>query len=210
MVNILLSPYYFFTIIEKDYSVEHEYTHQMDTFLCKLDQCEVCKEKKYSSDEKHGPLIDLRKLKRSSAKINENQKDSKFHIINGNLNFLGWVILKSKKFIADKYDIALEKMSINKQGKYWQKLVNTDDKRSILFTDNYHGSRFENNDFPFFNFKSKNLDEYNVSMQHLEENYSFSKIDYKMFHPNLIRNNDHIELHQKKIIVISQLMHQLY
>ena len=34
-------------------------------------------------------------------------------------------------------------------------------------------------------------------MQQLEEKYPFSKIDYKMFHPNLIRNNDHIEFHQK-------------
>ena len=47
--------------------------------------------KKISTIEKHGPLIDLRTLKRSSAKINENQKDSKFHIINGNLNLLGWL-----------------------------------------------------------------------------------------------------------------------
>ena len=35
----------FFIFVEKDYNVEHEYTHQMDSFLCKLDQCEVCKEK---------------------------------------------------------------------------------------------------------------------------------------------------------------------
>ena len=51
----------------------------------------------------------------------------------------------------------------------------------------------------FFNLKGKYLDDYNVSMQRLEENYSFSKIEYKLFHPNLIRNNDHIELHQKII-----------
>ena len=106
----------------------------MDSFLCKLDQYEVCKEKIYSTNEKCGSLIDLRTLKRSSAKINENQRDSKFHIINGNLNLLGLVILKSKNVIADKYDIALAEMSINKQGsKYWQKLVIIDDKRSILF-----------------------------------------------------------------------------
>ena len=110
---------------------------------------------------------------------------------------LGWVVLKSKNVIADKYDIALVEMSIIKQGKYWHKLVNTDDKRSILFPGNYHGLRFENTDFPFFNLKGKYLEEYNVSMQYLEENYSCSKIDYKMFYPNLIWNNDHIELHQK-------------
>ena len=77
-------------------------------------------------------MIDLRTLKRSSAKINENQKDSKFHIINGNLNLLGWVVLKANNVIADNYDIALAKISIIKQGNYWQKLVNTDDKRSML------------------------------------------------------------------------------
>ena len=87
----------FVTIVEKDYNVEHEYTHQMDTYLCNLHQCEVCKENKYSTNEKHGSLIDLRKIKRSSTKINENQKDSKFQIINGNLNLLAWVVLKSKK-----------------------------------------------------------------------------------------------------------------
>ena len=78
--------------------------------------------KKSSTNEKHGPLIDLRTLKISSAKINENQKDSKFHIINGNLNLLGWVVLKSKNVIVDKDDIALAKMSIIKQRNYWQKL----------------------------------------------------------------------------------------
>ena len=100
--------------------------------------------------QKHGPLIDLRKIKRSCAKINENQNDGKFQIINGNLNVLEWVVLKSKNVIVDKYDISLAKMSIIKPGKYWQKLVNTDEKRSILFPDDYHGTRFENNDFPFF------------------------------------------------------------
>ena len=121
----------------------------MDTFLYYLDQCEVCKEKTYSNNENYGPLIDLRKIKRSSAKINENQKDSKFHIINGNLNLLRWFVLKSKNVIADKYDTALAKICIIKQSKYWQKLINTDDKQKHFFPDNYHGSRFENNDFPF-------------------------------------------------------------
>ena len=50
--------------------------------------------------------------------------------------------------------------------------------------------------FLFFNLKDKYRDDYNVAMQHLEEQYLFSKIDYKLFHPNLIRNYDHIEFHQ--------------
>ena len=89
IVNILLTQDYFFTIVEKDCNVQHEYTHQMDIFLCNLDKCDVCKENTYSTNEKNGPLIDLRKLKRLSTKINENQKDGKFHIINRNLNLLG-------------------------------------------------------------------------------------------------------------------------
>ena len=74
MVNILLTQDYFFTIVEKDCNVQHEYTHQMDIFLCNLDKCDVCKENTYSTNEKHGPLIDLRNLKRSSVKINKNKK----------------------------------------------------------------------------------------------------------------------------------------
>ena len=35
----------------------------MDTYLCNLDQCEVCKEKKISTNKKYGPFIDLRKIK---------------------------------------------------------------------------------------------------------------------------------------------------
>ena len=94
-------------------------------------------------------MIDLRQIKRLSAKINEKQKDRKYHIINGNLNLLGWVLLKSKNVIGDKYEISLARASIVKPGKYWQKLVNTDDKRNIPFPDSYHGKRFEKSDIPF-------------------------------------------------------------
>ena len=71
----------------------------MDTYLCNIDNCNVCKENISISNEKHGPFIDLRKIKRSSAKINENQNDGKFHIINGNLNLLRRVVLKSKTLL---------------------------------------------------------------------------------------------------------------
>ena len=38
---------------------------------------DLCKENKYGSKEKNSPLIDLRKLKRSNAKINEkHQKET--------------------------------------------------------------------------------------------------------------------------------------
>ena len=123
----------------------------MEQHLCLKKIHDVCKENKYSSKEKNGPLIDLRELKRSNAKINEKQIEGKFHIINGNLNLLGWVVLKSNILVAYKYHIALAKTSIVKPGKHWTKLVNTDDKRSILFPDDYYGNRFQNTEFLFFN-----------------------------------------------------------
>ena len=66
----------------------------MEQHICLKETCDVCKENKYGSKRNY-PLIDLRKLKRSNAKINEKKIEGKFHIINGNGNLLGWVILKS-------------------------------------------------------------------------------------------------------------------
>ena len=94
-------------------------------------------------------MIDLRKLKRSNAKVNEKQREGKFHIINGNLNLLGWVVQKSNIIVADKYDIASAQMTIVKLGKYWQILVNIDDKRSILFPADHPGKIFQNTGFSF-------------------------------------------------------------
>ena len=76
--------------------------------------------------------------------------ESKFHITNGNLNLLGWVVLKSNIVVADKYDIASTKMRVVKPDKHWHKLVNIDDKRIILFPGNYRGKRFQNTEFPLF------------------------------------------------------------
>ena len=41
-------------------------------------------------------------------------------------------------------------------------------------------------------------------MKHLEEEYEFSKVDYKLFHPNLLRNHEYI------ILGILQLIHLLW
>ena len=46
----------------------------METHLCNIDKCDVCKNNVYSTNEEHGSLIDLRKLKRSVAKINKNER----------------------------------------------------------------------------------------------------------------------------------------
>ena len=146
-------------------------------------------------------MIDLRKLKSSNTKINEKQTAGKFHIINGNLNLLGWVVLKSNIIVADKYDIALAKTSIVKPGNYWQKLVNTDDKRSILFLDDYRGNRFQNTEFTFSNLKDKYHNDHNVVMKYLEE-YDFVMINIL----NFIKNN-HRDFTIDKPIVVTKKKH---
>ena len=34
-------------------------------------------------------------------------------------------------------------------------------------------------------------------MKHLEEEYGFLKVNYKIFHPNLLRNDEYIKFHVK-------------
>jgi len=178
MVNIIQTQEYCLLLLKKTTLLSMNILIKWINFFVKKDQCEVCKEEIYSTNEKHGPLIDLRTLKISSAKINEDQKYSKFHIINGNLNLLGWVVLKSKNVIADKYDKPLAEMSIIKEGKYWQKLVNTDDERSIIFPVIIMFQDLKTMIFHFLILKVNILMITMCQMQHLEENYSFSKIDY--------------------------------
>ena len=85
-------------------------------------------------------MIDLRNLK------------------NGNLNALGWVVLKSSIVMGDKYDKSLEKLNImQSEDKHWQKLVNTDYERSILFPGNYGDSIFDNKEIPFCMLKPKKI-----------------------------------------------------
>ena len=49
----------------------------------------------FATAEQNGLLINLRMLGKSNAKINDNQKTGKCDILNGDLNLLGWVVLKS-------------------------------------------------------------------------------------------------------------------
>ena len=56
-------------------------------------------------------------------------------------------------------------------------IINMNEKRSIIFPGDYHDTRFENKNFTFLNLKYKYRDDYNVAMQNLKQQYSFSKID---------------------------------
>ena len=50
-------------------------------------------------------------------------------------------------------------------------IININEKRSIIFQDDYHNTRFENKHFTFLDLKNKYRDDYNVAMQNLKEQY---------------------------------------
>ena len=87
------------------------------------------------------------------------------------------------------YDKTLEKFNIIESNKYWQNLVNTDTQRSILFSDNYHESRFYNKEIPFHMSKCKFVSDYDVALKHQDEQYGLSIMDHKFYHPNLLKND---------------------
>ena len=131
--------------------------------LCVVDECDVCMRNKFATDEENGPLIDLRNLIKSNAKMNDKNQTGKYDIINGHLNLLGQVVLKSKMVMTERYDETLAYLNIIAFENYWKTLVNTDNQRSILFPGNYDESRFDNIDIPFGILKPKCLSDYDIA-----------------------------------------------
>ena len=74
--------------------------------------------------------------------------------------------------------------------------MNTNNKRSIFFPSNYYASRFGNEDILFYILKSKYLNDYEAAFKHSNEKCGFSKIDYKLYYPNLLRNDEYIKNYQ--------------
>ena len=98
---------------------------------CNTDSCNLCINNKFAANEDNGSLIYLLNSRKRNAKINDNNTTWTFDIINGNLNTLGWVILKSSMDMGDTYDESLAKLNIiESKDNYWQKLVNTYYERS--------------------------------------------------------------------------------
>ena len=85
----------------------------------------------------------------------KNKKYGKYNISHGDLTILGWVVLKSDIMVGDKYDLVLAKSNTIDSKTFWQKLVNTDDQRNILFQSDYHESRCGNEGTPFHMLKSQ-------------------------------------------------------
>ena len=81
---------------------------------------------------------------------------------------------------------------------YWERLVNTDDQRKILFPSNFKGNRFQKNYKILFHLlESKFRFDYSVAMFYLNKNFRFSLFDFKLYRPNLITNDGYINHYQK-------------
>ena len=98
--------------------------------------------------------------------------------------------------VADEYDLSLAKLNIIKLDRYWQKLAYMDSQRSILFPCNYHTSKFSNEDISFLYYKIKIFKNYDVAFKHLNEEWSLLKMDYILYHPNVLRNDVYIKHYQ--------------
>ena len=98
----------------------NEITVQKKNLHCKTESCNLCINNKFATNEDNGSLIDLRNSKKNNAKINDNNISGKFDIINVNLNIFGWVVLKSRMVMGDKFDESLARLNIiESEDKYW-------------------------------------------------------------------------------------------
>ena len=75
--------------------------------------------------------------------------------------------------------------------------LSSDYESNILLPGNYGDSSFDNNDIPFGLLKSKNLSDYDVALKYLNKQYCLSDVEYKLYHPNLLRNDIFIKHYQK-------------
>ena len=104
--------------------------------------------------------------------------------------------------MGEKYDETLAKLNIIESDKCWQNLVNTDIQRSILFPDNYHESRFDNKEIPFHTLKYKFVGDYDVAFKHLNEQYGLLIVDYKLYHPYLLKMMYLLNIIKKYIVIL--------
>ena len=92
----------------------------------------------------------------------------------GDLNLFGLVILESDiKFNKILNEPLAKLCAVNDNG-YWERLVNTDDQRKILFHSNFKGNRFQKHyEIPFHLLESKFNFDYSVAMFYLKNNFKF-------------------------------------
>ena len=137
------------------------------------------------------PLIDTKNTK-SFKELQETD------VVLGYLNLLGWVIIKSDIKFNKVLNVPLEKLCAVDDNGYWERLVNTDEQRKIVFPSNFKGNRFQKNyEIPFHLLESKFNFDYSVAMFYLKNKYKFSLFDFKLYCPNLITNDGYINHYQK-------------
>ena len=115
----------------------------------------------------------------------------------GDLNILGWVVLKSDVSLSDKLNKPLAKLCALTEKYVWERLVKTDSQRIILFPSDYNDNHFQNNvDVPFHIIKKTFKYNFSVAIYYLKNKGRFSLLDFKMYRPNLITNDGLINHHQ--------------
>ena len=127
----------FFTIVETSYNVVNKRIGIIlpDQF-CNLETCSVFSNNKYGMVANNCPLIDTRNIK-SSKELQGSD------IVLGNLNLLGWVILKLDSKFNKVLNEPLAKLCDVDENGYSERLVNTDERKKILFPSNFKGIRFQ-------------------------------------------------------------------
>ena len=96
----------------------------------------VCSNNKDGMVANKCPLIDTRNIK-LSKELQESD------VVLGDLNHPGLVILKSDSKFNKILNESLAKLCAVDENGYWERLVNTDDQRKILFPSNFKGIRFQ-------------------------------------------------------------------
>ena len=116
----------------------------------------------------------------------------------GDLNLLGWVILRSDNRFNKVLNEPLAKLCAVESKGYWERLVNTDEKRKIFFPSDFQGNRFKRDfDIPFYLLEYKIKYDFSVAMSYLSKYYGFSLLAFKLYRPNLITNDGYINHYQK-------------
>ena len=116
----------------------------------------------------------------------------------GDLNLLGWVVLESEVSLSDELNEHLAKLCGIKEKDHWERLVNTDDQRRILFPSDYNCDHFKMNvDIPFHILEIIFKYDFFVAIYYSKHKFQFTLLDFKMYRPNLITNDGIIDHHQK-------------
>ena len=79
-----------------------------------------------------------------------------------------------------------------------EKLINIDKHTSILFPPNFNKEHVSAKcNVLFHELRHKYHDNYYIAIHYLTNKFRYSLVDYKLYRPNLLRNNEYIDYHQE-------------